>query len=84
MSKWEKVWTEQYKDDWGRLWEVEKAQSQPVRLRKAVEWESETDYVIVDADGWRNEGIPYDQPISEETFWRLFNQSTILGGPFNG
>lgn len=58
--------------------EKEKDQDeQKAELKKPEEWEKEVDYKIMDPDGWRNENIPWDQPITKEKFESLAMQSTI-------
>lgn len=71
-------YTETYRDGFSRILRQDVAASQPVRLRTADQWASETDCVILDPDGWINEGIPYDEPIDKDTFDRLKSQSTLL------
>lgn len=46
-------------------------------LRQPAEWESRTGVRILDADGWREDGKPWETPITQTEFHRRAADSTI-------
>ena len=51
----------------------------------ADEWLATTRYlgnIVFDPDGWRKEGLDWDDEITQEEFEKRFNESTVLYVPF--
>lgn len=46
-------------------------------MKTPDEWAAEHDVLILDPDGWRRDGKPWDEPLTEEDFLDRMAQSTI-------
>lgn len=50
--------------------------TEPV-LKTPEEWEREYDVVVLDADGWRRDGKPFEEPIDHDEFMSRACASTV-------
>lgn len=52
--------------------------------RTPDDWSIDYGVTILDPDGWRRDGQPWDEPITESDFFARMVQSTIRGWAYPG